>query len=701
MVRSVVGRGPSPLVMAVMLAAGVTEPLGAQEAETGDASPPVAPPAASVEGARTYTPEDFARFSPRNALEMLRQVPGFVIREQGQERGLGEASGNVLLNGQRISGKSNDVIAELSRVPAQNVIRIEIVDGATLEIPGLSGQVANVITRATGISGQFSWSPEFRARYARPLWTRFEASVTGTEGPVEWTVGLDNQTGRGGAGGPTFIFAPDATPIEFREEVFWARSEQPRISTRLVLDGPGSSVGNLNLSFRRNFFDLEESGPRIGPGLVDRFRIVTVDEEGYSYEIGGDFDFGFGPGRLKLIGLNRASHTEPDTLVVTSFADGRADIGSRFTRLADSSERIARAEYRWNSGGTDWQISGEAAFNSLDNVSRLFLLEPDGTFDEIPLPGGTATVAEDRYEVMGSWGRPLAPNLTIQASAGGEYSQLSHIAAETTTRTFWRPKGQINAAWKPSPRTDVNLRLQRRVGQLNFGDFLAVVNLSDDRTNVGNAELVPPQSWEAEVETIRNLGIWGTTSLRIYGHLIEDIIDIIPIGLTGESPGNLDSAVRYGAEWKSTINFDPIGWRGAKLDTRLQLQESSLDDPLTGEPREISGSLQRLIDLDLRHDVPDTDWAWGASLFHHHAAFNVRLTEINRYWEGPFFASVFVEHKDVMGLTVRATLGNVLDAGSFADRTVFVGRRTGPIAFIERRERDIGPIFSFQVSGRF
>ena len=44
-----------------------------------------------TEGARTYTADDFARYAPRNALAMLEQVPGFVIREAVQERGLGQA----------------------------------------------------------------------------------------------------------------------------------------------------------------------------------------------------------------------------------------------------------------------------------------------------------------------------------------------------------------------------------------------------------------------------------------------------------------------------------------------------------------------------------------------------------------------------------------------------------------------------------
>jgi hypothetical protein len=227
------------------------------------------------------------------------------------------------------------------------------------------------------------------------------------------------------------------------------------------------------------------------------------------------------------------------------------------------------------------------------------------------------------------------------------------------------------------------------------------VNLADDRENAGNPNLVPPQSWELEVETIRRFGPWGTTSLRLYGHLIDDIVDIVPIGLDGESPGNIDRAIRFGGEWKSTINFDPMGWRGARLDTRVQIQHTRVDDPLTGEPRQISNALRHLLEVTLRHDVPSTDWAWGGGLSYVYGALSTRLTEVGRQWEGPAWAYLYVEHKDVMGLTVRATVNNLFGADSMWDRTVYEGRRTGPIAYNEIRDRVIGPIFSFQVRGRF
>jgi len=661
---------------------------------------PVFAQVVAPEGPRTYVPADFAQFAPRTALDMLSRVPGFGIKEENDERGLGEASGNVVINGQRLSGKSNDVVTELSRIPAGNVERIEIVDGATLDIPGLTGQVANVIVRSTGISGQWAYRPEFRSYYTDPLFTRFEVSVSGTKGPVQYTLGIDNRGNRSGAGGPTWIYAPDRTLREARDEEWRGNYDQPRFSGRFVFDGPGSAKANLNVLYGRIYFDYLETGTRTrADGAYDRK--VTEDQSGHNYEISGDYEWALGAGRLKLIGVGRGNRYPDEVTVVNTFDDGSPAEGIRFTQVGDERELIGRGEYRWTGGGAEWQISAEGAFNSLDNTSRLFEMQSGGAFEEIPLEGGIAKVEEDRYEVVGSYGRPLAANLTMKLSAGGEYSQLAQVGAGGTTRTFYRPKGELSAAWKVSPKTDLNFKVARRVGQLNFFDFLAFVDVASDVEKAANPDLVPEQSWDFEIEGVRNLGSLGSTTLRVYGRLIDDIIDYVPIGTSGQSPGNLDHATLYGIHSRSTLNLDRIGWHGARLDAQVQWQDSEVEDPLTGEERPISNSLQEFFDLALRYDIPKSDWALGTGYSYQLNAKNYRLTEVGRLWEGPIWGNVYVEHKNVGGLTVRAGVYNLLAADSMWNRTVHTGRRTDPVQFIEERDRQIGPIFSFAVRGKF
>jgi len=664
-------------------------------------SPDAPAPAASTRD--TYTPADFARYSPTTALDMVRQIPGFSIEQADSRRGLGQGGANVLINGERISGKSNDAITALGRISASNVTRIEVRDAAALNIPGLSGQVVNVIADVGGVSGNFSWRPQFRAYNTDPRLYSGEISVSGGVGPVDYTLSLSNTDDafRSGNDGIELVFDADGNLIDRRYEVATFDGDRPRLAGSFRYDGPGSSVGNLNLSYERFYFRGSEDSDRSFPGMTDRFRRFRERENEWNYEIGGDFEFAIGPGRLKLIGLRSFERSPSAQTVITDFADDSPSTGVRFARVGDESESILRGEYSWNMGGANWQVSIEGARNTLDIESRLFALDAAGVFQEVPLPGGSALVSEDRAEANITYGRPLSSALTLQASLGGEYSQLSQTGAGGLTRAFYRPKGFVSLAWKVSDSLDIRARLEREVGQLDFGDFVASVNVSTDNQNASNPNLVPPQSWNAEFEATRQLGAWGSITARAFYESISDIVDQVPLGPTAEAPGNLPSARRYGLAWNSTFNFDPIGVRGAKLDLEFTIQRSSVDDPLTGLSRQISEDRRSYVEAEFRHDIPDTDLAYGVEFEISRQSPGIRLNEFSQFTTRPAFVGVYAEHKDVLGLRVRGSVFNLIDAHDDFRRVVFVGRRDGPVAFIEDRSRRIGPIFTLTISGSF
>lgn len=688
--------------LALTLLLSGAAPLWAQETASGDAPPPVAEPPAVAAGRQSYPATDFERFSPTTALDMLENVPGFQIRADDERRGLGQANENVLVNGQRLSSKSDSLFDQLARIPATSVERIDIVDGATLSIPGLSGQVADIITRPDAFSGQFNWRGEVRPHYSHPGYLNGEVSVKGTAGKVEYSLAASNESGRGAFGGPYEIFNGDGSLRENRTGRLWSDFDAPKFAAGLKFDGPGNSIANLNASYRRVYSDYEEDEDRFPVGDVAFNRLLEGRERGYDYEIGGDYEFGLAGARLKLIGLDRFEHNVYSEQAVLTFDDGADAQGVRYAQVVDSGEVIGRAELSWKWGKADWQISAEGAFNRLDKEAGLFELEPGGDFVEIPFPGGDGGVREDRYEAILSYGRPLTSKLTMQLSAGAEKSTISQTGANALSRTFVRPKGAASFAWTPEKGLDLSLKIAREVGQLDFGDFLARVFLDEGNENANNAELVPTQSWNVELAVKKDLGKWGSTNLRLFDRRFEDYIEVIPLPGGGEGRGNIDHAHRYGLEWTSTFNLDPIGFRGAKLDSNLILQTSSLRDPLTGEKRQMSGLTDRYAEVELRHDIPGSDWAWGAGFEYVHRTPYYRTGEFGLDTEGPVFDFSYVEHKDVLGLTVRLQVVNLLDARHKLYRTVYEDRRNNsPIAFVERRNQLIGPIFRLSFKGTF
>jgi outer membrane receptor for ferrienterochelin and colicins len=652
-------------------------------------------------GRQVYEVAQFTRFAPQTALDMVRYIPGFTITQVSGDRGLGEASQNVLINGQRVTGKSNDAETALSRIAVSSVIRLEIAEGSSWNVSGLSGQVLNVVTKADSLQGNFTWRPQFRKRI-EPTWYIGEINLSGQLGKGSFTLGLNNNNGfRGGGWGEEIVREANGNIRFVRDRFETFYGDRPKLTATYSLKSSNGNIFNANAAGELFRFRNVRNFDRIQAGLPDIFEKRRGGEDEYNFELGGDYEFGLGKGRLKLIGFHRLEHSEFDNIFRSDFTDGTPPSGQRFDQVIDEGESVARAEYRWKAGRVDWQVSMEGAYNVLDAESEFFTLDANGDFQPVPLPDASSKVEEKRGQAILSYGRPLSDTLSLQLTGGGEYSMLSQSGANGLSRKFLRPKGSVSLAWKASPKFSVSSKLQRKVGQLNFSDFLASVDVQNNNTNGSNARLVPPQSWLLELEANRSLGKSGSIKLLVAAEAISDIVDQIPLSATSEAPGNLPSAKRLRGEINTSFLLDTLGFTGAKLDTVLALQTVSLRDPLTGEKRPISSRGRTYWNVDFRHDVPGTKWAWG---FFAEQATDYGFYRLDYYLKEfrirPF-TSIYVEHKDVLGLKVKASLFNLLGQQEAYRETFWLNRRDGPVDSTHRGNTIYGQIFRLSVSGTF
>lgn len=653
-------------------------------------------------GRQIYEASQFTRFAPQTALDMVGQIPGFQISQVSTDRGLGEASQNVLINGQRITGKSNDAQTALSRIAASSVIQLEIADGATLNVSGLNGQVLNVITKPDALQGNFAWRPQWRRR-VEDFWINGEVNLSGKLGKGDFTLGLSNKDGfRGGGWGYEDVRDADGDRLFFRDVRVRSQGDRPRLAGTYSLKSDNGNILNANgalefFEFRgnRTFLKQEAGKANILEAGKDR-------EDEWNMELGADYEFGLGGGRLKVIGFHRFEHSPFVNQFRITPTDGSAESGQIFAQVIDEGESVLRAEYRWKAGKTDWQVSAEGAFNYLDAESEFFRLDNAGVFQPVPLPNATARVEEKRGQIILSYGRPIAKDLTLQATLGGEYSELGVTGPNGNARQYVRPKGSIALGWKPSPVLDISAKFQRKVLQLNFGDFLASVDVRNNNNNAGNFDLVPPQSWLLNFEANRSLGKAGSLKLKVDLESISDLVDRIPITATTEAPGNIDgTARRLRTEINASLLLDTIGIKGAKLDLIGAWQTASLRDPLTGEKRPLSNRGRTYWNLDFRHDIPNSQWAYGGFAEDSSDYGFYRLDYFGRdYRTGPMVGA-FIEHKNVLGLKVRGQIINLAGQTEGYDEIFYVDRRDGPVDFTHTGRNKYGLIYRATVSGTF
>lgn len=169
--------------------ASVLALTGVAYAQTGEGETPTTPvPATSSSDRVVYDAAFFTQYNPQTALDMVRQTPGFTLDGGDDRRGFSGAVGNLLIDGQRPSTKSQSVDGILSRIPANQVVRLEVLRGAAVA-GDASGQsvLLNVVRTTTAGSGVWEAGVEYTSReVAAP---RGEVSYSGRSGQVEYGLG--------------------------------------------------------------------------------------------------------------------------------------------------------------------------------------------------------------------------------------------------------------------------------------------------------------------------------------------------------------------------------------------------------------------------------------------------------------------------------------------------------------------------------
>ncbi|HEX8449897.1 MAG TPA: hypothetical protein VF652_09940, partial [Allosphingosinicella sp.] len=272
--------------------------------------------APGADGRTVYEAAYFAQFAPSNALQMVQRVPGFTLELGNQEvRGFGQAAGNVVVNGQRPSSKSDTLETVLARIPASRVARLEVGPGDLFgsEFAG-KPQVVNVVTTAAGgLAGTFNG--QLRRTYTgrvepditvsaliRRGKSSFNASA-GYQAPPTTEEGFDRVTA-----------LPGGALREYREKVNRISDRTAFVSGAWEHNGGDNRTAHLNFRVSQNWFDLRQTNdvfPVSGPIRDDR---LSQDYDRRNYELGGDVTRPLWGGGIKLIGLaTRRQRRDVDT----------------------------------------------------------------------------------------------------------------------------------------------------------------------------------------------------------------------------------------------------------------------------------------------------------------------------------------------------------------------------------------------------
>ncbi len=651
---------------------------------------------------RTVTPAEFQHSSPRTALDIVENLSEFSIIIDASSGGINHALGNVLINGKPISNKSGGLRAALSQINAKDVTKVVIEDASKYNINGLKGNIANIHTNISKISGNWSWTPRFQDHRPGAIGNA-SLNLSGQKDIFEYQIALKNLSRRDGARGLETVRNARNIVTEYRHEQEISDVDIPSINTHVQFETSDGKLGSFNIDYKRPHIFSKEVSRQNSVSGREKIRISTSERKEWNGGIGGDYDFAFADGRLKFIGLYQSNHRPYTQQLHTLTSDNTYIDATGSNSLNIENEHVARAEYTWSTRPQeDWQLVAQTAYNSLEKQNiRLKQIEGSLALQGIQSTATFDTVEENKSEFAILHGRPLSSHISLQSSLGGEFIQISQMGTGQSNRDMFHPKGFTSLNYTPVRGMSINTRLQRHVRKFNFSNFIASRNLEENSEDATNSNIVPEKSWLLSIDLKKSIGNLGATRFKIFGEEVEDIVTQIPIGTSSEAPGNIESAERFGAEMSGSVKFAQLGFDGLKLNYFFATQHSSMIDPVTNESRRIGGEKMSDMNMSLRYDIPNSDWALTGLVQKSRWASNPRISQEQMKAVDTPFTQITIENKNFFGMNATLGIHNLSDQAEILSKTIYPNRRLAALSRSEYRSRTRGTSVSFSLRGSF
>lgn len=634
--------------------------------------------AASVDGVIAYPPEVFAAQNPANAAEMLARVPGFILDTGNGARGFEGSAGNVLVDGRRPASKTDSLQQILERIPAAKVARIEIVRGGA---PGVDMQgkavLANVVLKdESALRGQVE-AEGFDAGDGRHFGAlKFQASGGGAR---NWEVsglmgrGFSSLLGQGvsrsgtsaGPGSTVRIETEDDGPLR----QFTGAYEQPVAGGKL----------RLNTFLYNDRVKFEEDDVDTITGAASAYDEINPNS---TRELGANFSRPLSPRtQLELVGLWQRNGF--GVAGVSSGPDGRETFDvDRVTR-----ETIARAVVKrtW-APAFSTELGAEAARNRLRSASSF---QADGV--DVPLPAADVGVRERRAELFAKASSRIAPAWSLDGQIRYERSTIAATGDVQLEKTLSYLKPRLVLTWSPSPSTQVRLRGEREVGQLDFDAFVARGSLnSATGVTAGNPDLEPERAWVAEAAFERRFWERGAVVLTATHAEVQGVVDRGPVFTpTGafDRPANIGDGSRDTLRLELTAPLDRIGLPRGLLKGFVVRRWSQVEDPTTATSRRISGQRPVEWEVKVTQDLPARNLTWGVELYGGYQQTYYRFNAIDTFKLDPFLMT-YLEWRPRPDVQVRVEWENITRRGYRQSTTTFAGVRDpearGPAALSDR-----------------
>ena len=655
-------------------------------------------PQAVDESTVVYEADFFTQYSPVSVNDMIDRIPGISLALNnnnggGKSRGLGSGEGEILINGQRTTGKNNAGRSQLSRIAADQVDYIEIIRGTSdeMDIRG-GGQVVNVVLLDAQSRSSISAELNIDRLHDGTVDPGAKLSYTGQNGAFNYLFHIEAEPRYENRFTNEFSVDPDGELLETRSQDNLRNQTEYETSFNLGYQFEKSMVQFNGLFAESNPpTDITRTINDYTTGTL----ITTLEREDEqrnrnNWEIGGDYEYSFDSGskyRFLFIVNDRDFTYTRDRFDV--FADSEEKNLFLFSAGRDR-ERIGRTSYTFDLGSNQGiEIGIEGAQTIRDSDLRLGLSGTGITSVDhgglVPqsVSNASSTVEELRLENFAIHNWQINDRMSLESSLIYEKSTITQSGDVTNERNFSFVRPKLDYRFDITATLQLRTTIEKTVSQLSFSDFSATTDNSDDdqNTQAGNPGIVQEKAWNYEMNLEYRLpNSIGVLNTELYYRDLTDVIDRIDVSLSAtdlqSARGNIGDGKRYGANFDASTRLGYLGVPNALLTLRLSLQDSHVTDPFLGTQRRLRRNGRWFGRANFRHDITEYNFSYGFSYFNF-ARDGSGLTQIDindtETDIGEYGLNFFAEKQAFNGITFRFDIQNANNQIRCRERIRYVG----------------------------
>ncbi len=544
----------------------------------------------------SYDSEFFQRFEPLTAGDALKRVPSVtflsdVIESDGARlRGLPPGYTQILINGERVPGNSEDRSFFMDRIPAELIDRVEIVRSSSARRTGdaIAGTINIELRNGYELDGGYvragalyfddeEFEPSLGAVYGGavgPGRLLVGVNVQGRHNPKQkyslrygespendpdFTSDFDNREDQsdvrdGKDYSANASYEVDGETTDFRISGFYVRTDRTETERSFEYDDPIATTGPIP----------------DGNLASDNANVNEIDQENYSFDAKVSHEWSLGKTSLRL-GYARFDDKQRETEYEVGF-DVDYDEGEvpefeqafTATDITDK-EFTAKFDHEFEIGNDIQIVVGGLYQDKKRNTSILDAGDDDefpgleGTYDQFvdnptdlavafdelePTDGGVNRIKERRLDgfalVQGKTG-----GLTWEAGIRYETTKLDITdfteAAEFPTQdnkyNKWLPSASIKFDLTPRDRITASVARTNRRPDFNFISPALLEEEAADNDLLGNPQLDPETAWGIDVGYERRIGNRGIVGINAF---YRDVTDLIELTNTGEFGSETD-----------------------------------------------------------------------------------------------------------------------------------------------------------------